>query len=46
MNSRGPGWWVVNIGSGNGLEPPDNKTLPEFNTISDALGHNELIVPG
>ena len=29
MNFRRPPWWLVNIGSGNGLVPPGNKPLPE-----------------
>ena len=29
MNATEPYWWYVNIGSGNGLVPTDNKQLPE-----------------
>ena len=29
MNATRPYWWWVNIGSGNGLVPSDNKPLPE-----------------
>ena len=29
MNVSGLYWWSVNIGSGNGLVPSDNKPLPE-----------------
>ena len=28
MNTTGPNWWSVNIGSGYGLKPPGHKTLP------------------
>ena len=29
MNTNGPDWWEVNIGSGNGLILSGNKPLPE-----------------
>ena len=29
MNATRPYWWLVNIGSGNGLVPSGNKPLPE-----------------
>ena len=29
LNAKGPHWWLVNIGSGNGLVPSVNKALPE-----------------
>ena len=29
MIVTGPRWWLVNIGSGNGLVPPGNNPLPE-----------------
>ena len=39
MNATVPYWWSVNIGSGNGLVPSGNKTLPEpvLTKISDAI---------
>ena len=41
-------WWVVTFGSGNGLVPSSNKTLPEpistrkFSNDMALLGHSEL----
>ena len=48
MNITGLHWWLVNIGSGNGLVPSSNKPLPEpvltqpscHHMVS--LGHNEF----
>ena len=39
LNVTGPYWWLVNIGSGNGLVPSGNKPLPEslLTQIYDAL---------
>ena len=50
MNARMPHWWLVNIGSGNGLVVSSNKPFPETNDnqalsrYMASLGHNELIL--
>ena len=49
MNATKPQWWLVTIGSGNGLMPSGNKPLPEpvLTQICDhiaSLGQNELII--
>ena len=46
MNGRGPHWWLVNIGSGNGLVPSGNKPLPEpkLTHIYVAIWHHWAIM--
>ena len=38
-------WWLINIGSGNDLEPSDNKPLsePMLTKMSGALGLHQAI---
>ena len=48
MNATRPYWWLVNIGSGNGLVSWGSKPLPEpmltqICVHMASLGHNELI---
>ena len=45
MNAKGPYWWKVNIGSGNGMMPSDNKPFPEpmKTQILVTIGHNGSI---
>ena len=48
MNARGPRWWLVNIGSGNGLVPSGNKpSLPEpkLTHIYVTTWHHWAIMP-
>ena len=51
VNATRPHWWLVNIGSGNGLVPSGTKPLPELMFDSDlyrhmaSAGHNELTCP-
>ena len=42
MNVTGLHWWSVNTGSGNGLVPSGNKSLPEpmLTQISVAISHH------
>ena len=37
-------WWLVNIGSGNGLVPSGNKPLPEpmLTKYNDAIWHQKV----
>ena len=38
MNSTRPYWWLVNIGSGNGVVPSGTKPLPEKNLTEISVG--------
>ena len=42
MNTTGPYWWLVNIGSGNGLVSSGNKPIPEpvLTKISNAISRH------
>ena len=46
MNATGHYWWLVNIGSGNGLVPSVNKPLPEpvMTKISNAIWRHYIYI--
>ena len=45
MNDAGLQWWLVNIGSGDGLVPSGNKPLPEPNVDPDLCRHMVSLGP-
>ena len=47
MNVTGPYWWLVSIGSGNGLVPSGNKSLPKpmlTQTYVDIWRHKATVI--
>ena len=45
MNVTGSYWWLVNIGSGNGLVPPGNKPFPDqmLTDFSDVICRKQWV---